>query len=283
MSKLNKCFRLWIAYCGLNYFGYQLQRKYDSLELKIRESFLRFSEFKGVLFIAASRTDAGVHARVQVLSCYFSYFISKADVLFVLNYFLPHDIFIYRMDEIVGVFHAKNHSLGKHYLYRVGCTYHADPFNQLCVYYFGGCIDVYKIQRAALLFLGKNDLSSFRSQGCNSIIAVRYIWDVEIFAKYKEIIFSFKGNAFCYNMIRILVGILLITGTRRVKLKMLNMIFYRSYKNKLWRTAPAIGLTLFNIYYPDNLLKKVMFKFLFSPKFPVFHKTWLFSILGSSK
>ena len=270
--------RFWVSYLGTNYYGWQFQKKEQSVENKIRKAFLYLGVLRRTTIIVASRTDKGVHAKSQVFSCSFVTNLNEYNILLALNHFLPNDILIYRADILFDKFNAKKYSIGKHYLYKVNSIILKNPFVKNYCYTYSFFLKIKKIKKAIKFLLGKKDFCSFRSSKCSSKNAIRCIWDINIRVKYNIVYISVKGNAFCYNMVRILIGTLISVSNGKITINKIKKLFTVKKRNNVGITVPAQGLILINLYYPDNLYEANIPNNIFFPKYPINIKKWPFFV-----
>ena len=264
--------RLWISYLGTNFAGFQKQPNKKTVESDLQEAIFKLTAQTPIL-IAAGRTDAGVHARGQVLSCTFESKFDSRTLPIALSHFLGPDICVYRADSMPEVFDAKRQSIGKRYVYRINSSGQLHPFNHLFTWDLRQKLDLEAMQKAARYLIGEHDFESFRSVHCVAAHARRYIWKIDL--KSGEILeIDLRGNAFCHNMVRIIVGTLVDVGLGKLNLEDIPLILAQKDRSKAGRTAPPQGLTLEAVYYPDDLSQaKIPFDAVF-PRYPITKESW---------
>ncbi len=265
--------RLFVAYNGTNYHGWQLNNKLPTIELELKKALYKITN-QDIFLRVAGRTDAGVHARAQVVSCRFiSKFNSKKLVL-ALSSVLPNDISVWRADEMHQDFHAKNQCIGKSYVYRIDLSLAKDIFAGNQRWYFHKNLNLKKMRKASKYFIGEHNFKNFRSNHGDAIHAYRYLWLIKI-KKYKNLIeINIRGNAFCYKMIRIIVGTLVDVALEKLKYINVKNMLDATNKQLYLRIAPANGLTLEEVYYPDNLKNSLLPLNVIFPKYPSILDAW---------
>lgn len=244
--------RLVVAYHGRRFLGWQAQDGARTVQSELAKA-VSVLAGQPVLVRAAGRTDAGVHARGQVVSCRFSSRIPANKMVLALGSQLPEDISVVRADEVPAGFDAKRHSVGKRYVYRVLNQTARDPF--LCdrAWHVRGALDVGAMREAAACFVGEKDFESFRSAQCDAAHARRYLWRVSLHESGPLLEIDVRGNAFCRHMVRILAGTLVDVGRGRFRPDDVPRMFEAKDRASSGVTAPANGLTLEKVFYPDDM------------------------------
>ncbi len=244
--------RFWLAYNGTRYCGWQFQPGRPSIESVLQKA---LQDLTGQLvpLTVAGRTDAGVHARGQVVSCEFTSRFDEKKMVLALASKLPVDVAVWRADLMPAGFSAKRHSIGKRYIYRIYQSLAKDPFSYQTHWHLRRSLDWQAMQIAAQYFVGEHDFESFRSAHCEAAHARRYLWAVDVSLQNNLIEIDVRGNAFCHNMIRIIVGTLVEVGLSRLPASRMAAILDGKNRNLSGRTAPARGLFLETVYYPDDL------------------------------
>jgi tRNA pseudouridine38-40 synthase len=203
----------------------------------------------------AGRTDAGVHARGQVISVRLATRITAEKMVFALQSKLPPEISVQsaeRLPEDWGSFSAKHHSVGKRYVYRVHNDRVHDPFSHTTSWSVREPLDVMAMRTAAHQLVGEHDFEAFRTIHCDAPHARRCLWRVAVEAG-KPITIEVRGNAFCRNMVRIIAGTLVDVGRGRIATDAMPAILASRDRTRAGITAPAHGLTLEEVYYPDTI------------------------------
>ena len=242
---------LHVAYDGTNYLGWQLTKEGPSIEgcLKnVIEQILQHS----VQLQAASRTDAGVHAKNQTVN----FFVEKefcAKRLFIsLNQLLPKDIRVLELKDVPLDFHPTLHCKGKTYTYQICCGKVQLPCHRHYSWHVIEILDVPLMKAALPSFIGSHDFSAFCNMRKN-LNYEHYIRNVESFEltefEDNRLVFRISGNNFLYKMVRNLVGTVVDIGRNRLKIEDIPDIINQKSRIKAGITAPAHGLCLEFIHY----------------------------------
>lgn len=261
--------RLWVSYLGTHFAGFQHQPGLKTIESALQEAFVNLMGYAPVLTVAG-RTDAGVHARGQVVSCTFESRLDAQTLPKALTHFLRPDITVYRADQMPAEFDAKRQSIGKRYVYRLSPSPRELPFDNLFAWHINDKLDLKSMQEAANYLVGDHDFESFRSSQCVAEHARRYIWRIAIEGHHIDI----RGNAFCHHMVRIMVGTLVDVGLGKMPPEKVAETLAARDRTRAGRTAPAHGLSLEEVYYPDNLEHAGIPKGAVFPRYPVTHESW---------
>ena len=249
-ERATSTWRLVVAYVGAGFQGWQKQEGARTVQAVLEEALANIAG-EPVRARAAGRTDAGVHARGQVVSTTFSSRVPVEKMVLALGSQLPPDVSVVRADVIPG-FDAKRDSIGKRYVYRVHNAPWRDPF-AANAWHVRQSLDVAAMQAASAIFLGERDFESFRSMQCDAAHARRYLWrsEVRFDDATRALSYEVRGNAFCRHMIRCLAGTLVDVGRGRFTPADVERILAARDRTKAGVTAPAEGLTLEEVYYPD--------------------------------
>ena len=266
--KLQRTWRLWLAYDGTRYCGWQFQPDQPSVEAELQKAILKLTG-QNVLLTAAGRTDSSVHARGQVVSCIFESRFDSRTLILALASALPSDIAVWRADIVKQGFNAKRQSIGKRYMYRIRQALASDPFDLTTCWHFRQNLNIEAMQQAATYLIGEHDFESFRSSQCQAEHARRYVWMVDVQSVKDGIALDVRGNAFCHNMVRIIIGTLVDVGLGKIKSHQVAEILASKNRLLAGRTVPARGLTLQEVYYADTLQDAQIPQGVRFPRYPV--------------
>lgn len=267
------CFRLHISYVGTDFSGFQAQDNARTVEAELKKAIFAVTG-QDVKVNVAGRTDAGVHARGQVVSIQLNTRLLPRQLTLALSANLPKDVSVWRIDQMPLGFDARRQSVGKRYVYRISQGLVADPFLAKNALHVRESLDVDAMATAAKYFEGEHDFSSFRGSLCNAAHAVRFIWQVGVKKLDSLIEIDVRGNAFCLNMVRIMVGTLIEVGKKkRVPEDVMRALLGKD-RRLAGVTAKAHGLTLERVYYPDDLASADIPATATFPRFPVSDRSW---------
>ena len=245
-----KRIKLVTAYDGTNYHGSQIQNNGETIEgvLKMELSSLLKEDIQ---IIGASRTDAGVHARGNVFVFDTESRIPPEKFTYALNARLPEDIRIQDSEEVPLTFHPRHQDTVKTYEYRVLNRKLPLPEYRLHTHFTYEALNIEKMQQACKFFIGEYDFASFCAAGSQVESTVREIYDLHVKKEGDLITISVTGNGFLYNMVRIIAGTLLKVGSGQFAPEDMEGIIQGRDRSLAGPTAPAKGLTLIEIRYPN--------------------------------
>ena len=261
-------YALILAYDGTDFAGYARQTDppqrtvAGELERALTTA-LRLPE--GVLTtIVAGRTDAGVHAAGQVVSFAAPDLPSglDSDVAFLrsLNALTPRDISVRTVQAVPAGFSARFDAVTREYRYRIATAAEPPLFTQRFVWQVPGFASDderrAQIQQAAATLIGEHDFSSFAVtaslEGKNPVRTLRSIDLVETEVLGEPICeIRVVGTAFLHSMVRVIVGTLADIDAGRIAASALPDILAAQSRAAAGQTAPARGLTLWSVTYPQ--------------------------------
>lgn len=243
------------AYEGTRYNGWQKQgNTNNTIQEKIEEILTKMLE-EPVEIIASGRTDAGVHALGQVFHFHLSKEISSAEEFLAdINNYLPKDIRILSLDACSDRFHARLNAEKKTYQYRIDTSLYGNLFLRSTTHHISTPLDIKAIRKGAGYLLGTHDFKSFCSNKRMKKSSIRTIYDIQIEEDTARqlLLFTFTGNGFLYNMVRILSGTLIEIGLGLRSPEDIPNILEGRERNLAGHTAPAKGLFLMQVFYTSS-------------------------------
>lgn len=244
-------FKAVIQYEGTKYQGWQRQERTDMTIQGKLENVLSRLDGRDVEVIGSGRTDAGVHAEGQVANFYLHSEKSADHIMQYCNRFLPEDIVVLSLEEVPERFHARYLAEWKTYRYRIDTGIVPDVFSRRYVYHFSQQLDLKAMRKAAVILCGTHDFKAFTSNKKMKKSSVRTLEEIRIEQNENELWLTFIGNGFLYNMVRILVGTLLEVGIGARKPEEMTVILQSQNRESAGPMAPAQGLTLVSVEYPE--------------------------------
>ncbi|MCR2823207.1 tRNA pseudouridine(38-40) synthase TruA [Lederbergia panacisoli] len=238
-----------VAYDGSGFSGYQIQLNGRTVQEELEKALRKMHKGNAVSVVASGRTDAGVHAKGQVIHFDSALQLPSERWVNALNGLLPGDVSVMKVVSVAPGFHARFDATGKMYKYVVYTGSVRDPFKRHYAAFHPFKIDIDKLRKAAELLVGTHDYTSFCSAKTNKENKVRTVSSIEIEQNADEIVFTFTGNGFLYNMVRIMVGTLLGVASGKIELNSIPAILAGRDRILAGKTAPAEGLYLWEVYY----------------------------------
>ncbi len=241
-------YKIIIEYEGTNFVGWQRQENGLSIQQLIEESIEKLVNKKITIF-GAGRTDAGVHAKGQVASFGLNDSIDTGTIRDGLNHYLrPHPVAILSTEKVDNDFNARFSAKIRFYEYRVINRRSPLTLENNRVWCVHKKIDLQKIIEQSEKFLGKHDLSAFRSINCQSKSSIKSIKSINIKTKKDEIFFTISAKSFLHSQVRIMVGTLIDIGLGKIS-KSISEIISLKKRDYAGVTAPPYGLYLMKVEY----------------------------------
>jgi len=246
--------KLTIAYDGTAYCGFQLQANGVTVQSVLEDALSRVLQEPRRLR-AASRTDAGVHAREQVVDFSDSGRRSLDTILRGGNALLPPDIRILSAEEAPANFNARRDAKSKEYRYFLYLGSVVSPFLARYSWHLGKPVDIGAMRRGLAHIVGKHDFSSFRGQGCTAKTTVREIFRTGIEEEPVPGLVSVRiaGSGFLRHMVRNIAGTLVDVGKGRNPPDRVRELLGRRDRTLAGVTAPPHGLFLWEVRYGKSL------------------------------
>ena len=241
---------LGIEYDGSHFHGFQAQRGLPTVQSQVEGSLAKVANEPVYLF-CAGRTDANVHAMGQVV-----HFDTNAKRhidawIWGTNAHLPPSIVVRWARAVDYHFHARFTATARRYRYVIynhpirpailttRATWHYYPLN------------IEKMYEASRFLLGENDFSSFRSSQCNSKSPMRNVMTFDVSRQDHLVLIDMEANAFLHHMVRNIAGTLMKIGAGFKEPGWMKEVLDAKSRKVAAETAPADGLYLTNVSYPE--------------------------------
>ena len=233
---------LGVEYDGTNYFGFQKQKSTkQTIQGSLEESISRVADHKVKTF-CSGRTDAGVHAFMQVLHFDTKAIRSSIEWSRGINSYLPKDIRVLWAKEIDESFHARFSATKRFYIYNILNDPTPSALWAHRSLYIPTRLDMQSMKKASKYLLGEHDFSSFRGSGCQSKTPIRNIQAIKISRKDDFVRLEFTANAFLLHMVRIIVGTLIMVGKKEIKPEEVDKILKQKNRKIAGKTVSSSGL-----------------------------------------
>jgi tRNA pseudouridine38-40 synthase len=239
-----------LEYDGTGYNGFQIQRSgTNTIQGRLEEVFSKVLRRK-VDFKYAGRTDAGVHARYQVLSFKENSDLDIYRFQWSVNSLLPDDIVIKKIEKVRPDFDARKSAVEREYSYFVVNKKYHSVFLKKYSILVTRELDIRSMKKAARMFIGSKDFGSFCSPGCLKGNTVRKVFRFTVEKTKKDlIIFKIAANSFLYNMVRIIVGTVLEVGYGDRDLESIKKALAERNRTLAGKIVMAKGLFLTGVKY----------------------------------
>ena len=242
---------LTVEYDGTAYAGWQRQINGLAVQQVLEEA-LTSACGHPVTVTGASRTDAGVHALDQKAHFDTGSSIPPDKYAFVLNTMLPPDIRIRESRQVPSAFHARFLTSGKTYTYRIWNARHASALKRNTHWHVPVPLEESRVRAALDTLSGRHNFAAFQAAGGTAKTTVRTIHSVRLETHGEEWVLTVSGDAFLYNMVRIIAGTAVEIGQKRFGPDAFVNAFETLDRLALGMTAPAHGLELTEVRYPEQ-------------------------------
>jgi len=237
-----------IEYDGSGYHGFQRQNNAHTVQAELEEQIKRITG-EQVNVSGAGRTDAGVHARGQVIAFSTDSRIPAARWKFALNRYLPEDIRVLESQEVNESFHPAFDAVRKHYQYHIYRQRQGAAFVRKYALLNTENLDLEAMQQACQEIIGYHNFHAFCSSGATSKTFDRTVYRCTLQESGPELILDIEANGFLYNMVRIIMGTLLEVGRGKLSGEDLSHIIQTGQRALAGPTALPHGLYLVEVEY----------------------------------
>ncbi len=242
--------KLTVSYDGTAYHGFQAQPNGVTVQSTMEAALGRL--LGGTVRVrAAGRTDAGVHAREQVVDLADSGRRPLETIVRGGNALLPPDIRILGASEAAPSFDARRHATEKAYRYFLHIDPVASPFFSRYSWHIERPLDLDAMRAGLARVIGEHDFASFRGQGCTAKTTVRTICRAELAPADVPSLHAIgiSGNGFLKHMVRNIVGTLVDIGRGKYPPERMGEVLSLRDRTRAGPTAPAHGLFLWSVRY----------------------------------
>lgn len=243
-----KRYFLKIQYKGTNYHGWQIQPNAVTVQEKVNNAlstYLRVS----IETVGCGRTDTGVHASEFYLHFDVAFeIIDIAKSLRSISYLLPYDIAAVDLFQVRPDFHARFDAISRTYQYHI--HFQKDPFINDYSCKINYTLNIDKMNEAAKHLLEITDFSCFAKSHAQTLTNNCKV----TFAKFicldsNRIMFEITADRFLRNMVRAIVGTLMLVGEGKIQIEDFKKIIVSQDRKNAGASIDAKGLFLTNIVY----------------------------------
>src|SRR3990172_1539802 len=239
-----------IEYRGSRYSGWQHQQHATSIQQLVEAALARVADHE-VRVHCAGRTDTGVHALNQVIHFETNSVRPVNAWVAGSNTYLSDDISLLWAQPIADDFHARYSALRRSYRYIILNRPMRPGLICDVVAWEHRPLDVNPMHRAASDLIGEHDFSSYRAAGCQAKVPVREVQKLEVFRSGEYVVIEITANAFLQHMVRNIAGVLMAIGSGKQDIDWARQILDARDRTKGGVTAPANGLYLTRVEYPE--------------------------------
>lgn len=243
---------IFISYKGTSYHGWQIQPNSVTVQ-KILDESLSVVLNEEISTIGAGRTDTGVHA-----SFFCAHFDSKSpdllsvkNLVYRLNQYLPPDISVNSLKKVFPGANARYSAISRTYKYYISTS--KDPFFDGSSWFLHGKIDLVSMNKACSILYNHSDFTSFSKLHSGAVTNICMIYSANWEESGNRLVFTIKADRFLRNMVRAIVGTMVDVGFGKKNLKEFEDIILAKDRCSAGKSAPAKGLFLVDIEYPEEI------------------------------
>lgn len=243
-------FKVFLEYEGTRYSGWQIQKNARTVQGEIvaaLRDILKSTEFE---LYGSGRTDAGVHALLQIAHLEAKTVLAPEILKMKLNDVLPADINILEIEKTNKDFHARHDAVSRSYLYQI--SRRRTAFGKRYVWWIKDKLDFDRMKKASKLFVGTKDFQSFTADDPEEKSTKVQIDRLELEEAGDLILIRIVGSHFIWKMVRQIVGVLVEVGRGSLSEKDIEGMFGGKSEVPSRLTAPPSGLFLEAVHYAEQ-------------------------------
>ena len=242
--------RMLIAYDGSGFHGWaaQLDRHIRTVEGLLTQALIGVAGGPIKLSVAG-RTDAGVHARGQVVSFITASTRDVGSIRDALNGRLAPEVVVRSIERTHDGFDARFSASARVYRYRIDIGDVPDPFTARWVWHHSCAPKLFAMRVAASYLVGERDFTSFCRHPGAGRSTTRRLQRVSVTRAGDRLELGFRANAFLHQMVRALTGTLVAVGEGKVDPEAIPAILDARDRAAARHIAPPHGLTLERVVY----------------------------------
>jgi tRNA pseudouridine38-40 synthase len=242
---------LHMAYDGTNYHGWQRQPNAHSVQEEIETALRKLLKQEKIVTVGCGRTDTGVHAQQFYLHFDSPIVIEdQQDILRKLNLMLPWDLAIFDLFQAGNRDHARYNAISRSYIYHI--HQHRDPFHHRFSTFFHPEVNINAMNEAAAMLLGTKDFACFCKSGGGQKTTICTVSEAFWVASPNKLAFHISADRFLRNMVRAVVGTLLLVGQEKIPVQEVQNIINAGVRSHAGESVPPQGLHLVKVEYPAN-------------------------------
>ena len=244
-------YKLTLEYDGTGFVGWQRQANGPSIQGQLEAACERLTG-AAIAVTAAGRTDAGVHARGQVVHLDLAAPWEPFRLMQAISFHLrPDPITVVACDAVPDSFNARFDAIERRYRYRILNRRPVPVLDRDRVWHVSRPIDAAAMAEGAQALIGKHDFSSFRAIECQAKSPVRTLTTLTVTREGEEISIEAVAPSFLHHQVRNIVGTLAQVGLGRWPVDRVAEVLAARDRSQAGPTAPAAGLTFWAVRYPS--------------------------------
>jgi tRNA pseudouridine38-40 synthase len=243
-------FKLTLEYAGTRYSGWQKQTNARTVQGELERAVAAATDGRDFECQGSGRTDAGVHALMQVAHLELTPTGPIETLRRRINDALPPDIHVLALLKTLPRFHARHAAVGRSYLYQV--SRRRSAFAKPFVWWVKDPLDVLRMSEAAARFSGMHDFRAFSDDDPDDKSTRVLVEDVTVGEAGDLILVRVTGSHFLWKMVRRMVGVLVEVGRGGLSPSDVDGLLGSDSELPARLTAPASGLFLERVFYEGD-------------------------------
>lgn len=243
-----------IEYDGTDFVGSQWQNNGRSVQGALEGAWHEFTKQRQRMTLSG-RTDAGVHARGQVANLRTDTRHDNHTIVRGMNALLPEDVAVLRVWNVPDTFHARHSAIRRDYRYLIRSGAVASPLLRRNVYHSPRRLDVAAMNEVLAVLEGTHDFAAFAAASAEGpTVRSCFLAHCQVVQEWGQELLAIDvaANAFLHHMVRNIVGTALLAGEGKLNADGMQAILESRDRRKAGRTAPAHGLYLMSVSYPND-------------------------------
>lgn len=246
-------YALELEYDGTGLTGWQRQIVGLSVQQILEAAAARLALAEPPQAVAAGRTDAGVHAEAMVVHLDLDRAIAPDKLRDALNFHMrPHAVAVLRAALAAPDWHARFSATGRAYRYRILDRAARPALLAGRVWHIAHRLDVPAMHAAAQLLLGRHDFTSFRAAACQANSPLRTLDRLDVTRDGDLVDIVAEARSFLHHQVRNMAGTLKLVGEGRWPIPRVAAALAARDRAAAGPTAPAEGLFLTGVVYPEG-------------------------------
>jgi tRNA pseudouridine38-40 synthase len=243
-------FKLSLEYAGTRYSGWQIQKNARTVQGELQQAVQAATGRKDFELYGSGRTDAGVHALLQVAHLDLETRLAPDALRYAVNDELPADVNVLAIERVSRRFHARHTALARSYLYQIARrrTAFAKPF----VWWVKDRLDATAMAAAAGLLVGMHDFRSFSAADAEDASTRVLVEGLTLKEDADLILVRMVGSHFIWKMVRRVVGVLAEVGRGALQPTDVGRFLTEDSSIPAQHTAPPSGLFLERVFYEGD-------------------------------
>jgi tRNA pseudouridine38-40 synthase len=245
---------LLLEYDGGGFVGWQRQAEGLSVQELLEGAAAHLNGGEPPASIVAGRTDAGVHAEAQVAQLALPDRHDARTVRDALNYHLkPHPVVVRQAVPAPEGWNARFSAIRRRYRYTILNRPARPALAAGRVWHVPAALDAAAMRDAAALLVGRHDFTSFRAAACQAKSPIRTLDRLEVARDGECVTIIAEARSFLHHQVRNMVGTLKLVGAGEWEARRVRAALEAKDRSAAGPTAPAEGLCLLGVDYPQRL------------------------------